>query len=497
MFWKKRKKEKQEAEKRFIEEYVVPTEGEVMGRWFAGKGMMLAIGLVVNDVRTRFDLKDSEVMMLARSAAVSTLTAELGLSEEHATAKVDRVLRTEDGSRPDAVIQFVSDGVPGQETPPKRGNGTATKQHLREAVELMTTYYLGGAFWVAFTAVIERAKTLHDVQKAYLWDVARYVALWMLVDEFGLPGESSTTVLDGTLLNKKSMVTGKNMATSMYFMRSTASLPIGYPTGLFDVQYQHHAQEDAEAVGSMHKYWIVGSMMVAIGLVRTSIVIQHGIGGDEARIAAHTAAIMVLMGEFGLSEESAKSKVEEVLNHENTAAAAAGMIVGAVALPSQAIPSVDDEAATRAPLAWATTQQFDEWVQGILSFWVAGSMVVVGAMTVERLRIKFGLSKREAVRIARSQTATTVQMEFGVPYEAAEAKIDAILDDEYTLLCARTVSKYAERLFELADPKLAKEVMGFTIHDEERECWVADEEVMRELKSLIDEISLETFGPER
>ena len=473
--------------------HAVKTEADLMRRWYAGKAMMLAMSRVSMILADRFGLHEIEAAMTTRRAAVAMLTAEFGLTIDHATAKVRRVLQTEDTSRPDAVHGYVRRDV--------AGAGVATQEHLYEAANLMCRFYVFGAIWVVFMGVMQRAEKDYGLPSEYKAKTAASAAMWMLRDEFGLSEESAKTKINGILGN------GLDVEAMSPF-DSKSGLPIGFAASA-QSKVKITEEEINEAVSVVRSLWLAGSIKIAMGLMRTLWVIQHGLTDDEARHAALDAAIAALIGEFELSEEAANAKVEEVLNDENTMDAAARMIVMAAVLHAQAnpdlgawylpgTPSLGKDGGSRRPhcrpnetdirdFREPTSQRIPEAERNMSGFWVAGAMVTVIQGTVIHLESKFGLPKEDTVRLVHSAFAKAIEVEFGFSYEDAHAKVDAILGSESIAAEAKQVTIFAGRLFDLADPKLAKEVMGFTVEGEDRERWAADDEVMHALKSLINE----------
>ena len=473
--------------------HAVKTEADLMRRWYTGKAMMLAMSRVSMILADQFGLHEVEAAMMARRAAAAMLTAEYGLTIDHATAKVVRVWRTEDASRPNAVIGFVRGHV--------AGDGSATQEHLHEAVNLMCRYYAGGAIWEVFMAVMQRAEKEYGLPKEYKAKTAASAAMWMLRDEFSLSEDAAIAKVNGILGNGLDV-------EAMSLFDSKSGVPIGFSAS---AQGKTTEEEMNEAVAVVRSLWLAGSINVAMGLMRTMWVIQHGLTDDEARHAAHDAVIAVLMGEFELSEEVAHAKVEEVLNDKNTTDAAARIIVSAAVLHAQANPdlgawylpgkpSLGKDGGSRQPQGRSNetdirvfrepaSQRIPEAERNMSGYWVAGAMVTVIQSTVIHLESKFGLPKEDAVRLAHSAFAKAIEVEFGFSYEDSHAKVEAVLSSESIATEAKQVASYAGRLFDLTDPKLAKEVLGFTVEGEDRERWAADEGVMHSLKSLINETS--------
>ena len=135
-----------------------------------------------------------------------------------------------------------------------------------------------------------------------------------------------------------------------------------------------------------------------------------------------------------------------------------------------------------------TEPKFDEAVQNMRAYWVVASMVVVIQMTIEMLELRFGLPKEAAAALARSAAAVTIAETFGLSAGDARAVVEGILYGEHTLESTETLTNYAARLFELANPKRAMS-LGFSFEDTDRDRWTADESVMRELRSAIDAIA--------
>ena len=490
------------------------TEAEVMRQWFTSHGMLIAMQRVAAEVGLDARLTEMGATTLAIGAAVEVLVEDYGQSDVSAAAKVDGMLQNFD------VRLSARSQVGTQEA------GNHLNPHILRASNLMR-YYSEGAIWTVVMTVMERAENEFGMSGGDKVRLAIKAAAMMLVQEYGLTYESAKAKIEEVGLSSE-----KPSATAF---AGTGRVPVGFTEDarpLFETvsasaiktrpvrqddppdvdrggsgvpnaslagvkhglmgavaldaanyayRYEVSRRTPLEAMAhdvanDAYQYWRAGSMKVVIEMVQASLRIGHGFEAEAARRVAISATVATLRSEFGLSEDLAQVKVDEILKDEDTPGAAALVIVEA-ALENDT-PEFGEY----------TLQQSDGAELIIGGYLVGASMMIVAQMIVERLEFKYGLPKEQAVQCAHIAIASTIGFEFGFSNEQAQIKVEAALNSEHTAEEAGAIMTYSARLFELANPKVAKEVMGFAFEEEDIERWAADDAVMQALRSLIDEL---------